>query len=219
MMKTVKNNKKNNRDRLATQTVIASKAKQSHHCFQGLLRHLGLAMTTKQPHNEYQRGYILPLSLVIMAFGTLVVGSLLSYVGANVNTRAIARDNLNAYYAADAGIQAVISKLLEAEDPVSGGFGILTEKTAPDFYNLSDIDSSLVNEINGYEPRVTVGYVNMLLPDYVIYEITAYACVPGSTGFDEVRDKVIAVVRQEPSPIAGYETFTFSANIISWQRR
>ncbi len=176
-------------------------------------------MTTKQPHNQYQRGYILPLSLVIMLFGTLVVGSLFSYVGVNVNTRAIARDNLNAYYAADAGIQAIISKMLEAEDPATDSYGMITERTDPSFYTLSElsIDPSLDDEINGYEPRVTVDYVDMLLPDYVIYEITAYACVPGSSEFDEVKDKITAVVRQEPAPVYG-EAVTPSATVISWQR-
>ncbi len=178
--------------------------------------------------NKYQRGYILPLSLVIMAFGILVVGSLLSYVGANVNTRAIARDNLKAYYAADAGIQVIIAKLIQAdykenedgEPDEDGELFPLPDRTYPTDDMPIDVDILLDNEINGHKVTVTVEYEDMLRPDYVIYKITAYAnAYNPETGDYDLADKVIAIVSQEPYPLPVYEGIGFRANIISWQRQ
>jgi len=182
--------------------------------------------------NQNQRGYILALSLVIMLFGALVVGSLLTFVSASINSWAIGRDNLNAYYAADAGIQAMVSKMLAAEDPAfdpeeqdpSEQFGPITERnetTNPDFYyTLSELTDGGPDKINTeYRPRVTVEYEDMAMPDYIVYKITSSAYFHNSeTGKDELRDTVTAVIRQTPYPIYG-PVIGYKVSILSWERR
>jgi len=194
-------------------------------------------------HIQDQRGYILPLSLVIMLFGTLLVGSLLTYVGASVNTRAIARDNLNAYYTADAGIQLVIAKLIQADykecenpsDPTTcelaplpqrfdDGDGQMEYDESSEYYEyytpsdlFPDASPPLSPDVNDYEVIMTVRHLDMWMPDYVEYEITASAFEPGASSFSEAQDKVTAIVRQVPYPI--YEAWTYGVSILSWQRQ
>ena len=127
-------------------------------------------MKTVRKHKS-ERGYVLALSLVIMLFGSLVVGSLFTYIGASLKTRSIARDNLNAYYAAGSGIQLVIAKLIQAdyEDPGTGELAPLPERydfnddgvmDEDEYYTLlalfPDALPPLSDEINGYEVKITV---------------------------------------------------------------
>ncbi len=187
-------------------------------------------MKKVRKYTKNQRGYILPLSLVIMLFGSLVVGSLFTYIGASLKTRSIARDNLNAYYAAGAGVQLVIAKLIQADYEESGELAPLPERfddgdgTMEDgeYYTPSSdpyLFPGASNVINGYEVRMTVEHGDRWIPDYVDYQITAYAFEPGASGFDEAKDKVVAVVRQTPYPIPAYDGLSFRATIISWQRQ
>jgi hypothetical protein len=181
---------------------------------------------------KQQQGYILPFSLVIMMFGAMVVGSLMTYCNAHVNSRAIARDNLEAYYGAESGIQLTIAKLIQADytDPDSGEITPLPQRFDFDgdeqmeidessdyyeYYTPTDLFPSLSGDVmNDYEVRITVEHLDMVMPDYVEYRITAYAFELGASNFS---DKVVAIVLQRPYPI--YEAWNYSASIISWQRQ
>lgn len=192
-----------------------------------------------------QQGYLLALSLVIMLFGTLVVGGMLTYTGASVNARGIARDNLDAYYAADAGIQLVIARLIEVDagyigyiDPDTGELAPLAERydgvdpgtpadgimqhdvgdALHEYYLPVELFSGLSDEINGYKIRMTVKHVDWL-PEYAKYRITAYvfeSIVDGTTKFSEATDWVRADVRQIPFPVI--DARGYQAIVDSWQR-
>ena len=55
----------------------------------------------------------------------------------------------------------------------------------------------------------------MKVPHYFEYELTSYACVPGSLGIDEARAKAVVIVRQIPYP--AYEAWTYKLNILSYE--
>ncbi len=200
-------------------------------------------------HNKAQQGYIMALSMVIMGFGSLVVASMLTYVTASVSLRTAARDNMNAYYAADAGIQLVIAKLVQADytDPDSGspgplpprfddGDGVMEGPPSSDYeyywpsgMNNPDDPSplfpgvTLSDQIDGYWIRMTVKQLNMELPEYADYEVTAYAFSAdptqptGPKKFGEAKEWVTATVRQSPYP--AWEVWNYGVTILSWQRR
>ncbi len=189
---------------------------------------------TGHTRRKGDRGYILAMSLVIMMFGAIVVSSMLTYITAATRMRNITGGEFNAYYAADAGIQAAIGRLL---DPYSMDSGNPLPETGSDipYYTISGPLSAdpgqscglfapsagLSSTIDEYEPRMTVKWleVQMFVPlepgylnatSYVKYEIVANAC--DAQGASQC--KIDAVVLQTPYPsMAGPHRVMF----VSWQ--
>lgn len=63
-----------------------------------------------------ERGFLLAWTLVATAFGALVITALLSYVAVNLKATGQTVDNAEEYFAADAGVTAVVAELVRGED-------------------------------------------------------------------------------------------------------
>lgn len=87
-------------------------------------------------HNE--RGYLLPMVIIVLALGTFLVLPLLSFVSVSLLTWEKSTEQEFAYYAADAGIEAVLSDLRQGKDALSPT------------YTLPSVT------LNGYTATVTV---------------------------------------------------------------
>ena len=145
-------------------------------------------------------------------------------------------------YAADAGIELVIAKLIQADYRNPGGELVpLPERfdfddddmmdTIPipgEYYLPSDLFPEVLPalrpDINGYEVRMTVQYTDWnglparSAPDWVIYRVVAYVFTePAPTKFSQAKEKVIAVVQQVPYPVI--EAISYSANVLYWERQ
>jgi len=64
-----------------------------------------------------QRGQILLIALMIMAVVAMVMAPLLSYIDSSVDLTGKSEDDLKAYYAAEAGVEAVLADLYKGHDP------------------------------------------------------------------------------------------------------
>jgi hypothetical protein len=93
-----------------------------------------------------ERGQALVLALIVLGFGSLMMGGLMTYLNASILAHGKAVDRTEAYYAADAGVEAIISDLLQDKDPEVG------------LYSWSG------GAINGFTPSVTI--VSIIDKDY-----------------------------------------------------
>ena len=102
-----------------------------------------------------QRGSALMLALIMITFGSLISTGLLSIVHASITSYETAKDRTNTYYAADAGIEAVVGDLLANNDPIVGS------------YTWSG------NPINVKTPTITIDLIDDHSPSYKDYTITS----------------------------------------------
>jgi len=99
-----------------------------------------------------ERGQILLMVLAVLVIGSVVVGSLLAFLDIGLRVTLRAEENLNAYYAAEAGVDAVIADLFQGENPSSDGY-------PPDESLLQDDGSgnySLEGSVHGYTVNITI---------------------------------------------------------------
>ena len=78
---------------------------------------------TQAGQRQGERGAVMMVALIVMLFGGLVVGGILTYLDASTRDHVKARDRAEAHYAAEAGIYAVISDLVDNDsnnDPPEG---------------------------------------------------------------------------------------------------
>jgi len=97
-----------------------------------------------------ERGQILLMVLAVMVIGSVVVGSLLAFLDISLRVTVRAERNLNAYYAAEAGMDAVIADLFQGEDLFDDGY-------PPDKSLLQDDGSgnySLKESVHGYTVNI-----------------------------------------------------------------
>jgi hypothetical protein len=80
------------------------------------------------------------LAMIVLAFGSLMIAGLLSYVNGSVQAHALARDRLEARYAADAGVEWLAAELLSDPTPYQSQ-GTVTYDGEP---------------INGHSPAITM---------------------------------------------------------------
>ena len=71
-----------------------------------------------------QSGQMLMITLVIVGLGTLVVGSTLAFVSASLDSIGNAAERAEVYYAAEAGIEAVVADMRQGADPIDGGYAL-----------------------------------------------------------------------------------------------
>ncbi|MEE8471059.1 MAG: pilus assembly PilX N-terminal domain-containing protein, partial [Dehalococcoidia bacterium] len=84
-----------------------------------------------------EKGQALAIAILIMVFGAMVTGALLGYLGTSVRAAGMTQEQVNAYYAADAGVEAVLADLVEDGVVVLGSY-VLGES------------------INGYDPTIDI---------------------------------------------------------------
>ncbi len=65
-----------------------------------------------------QKGAVLPLTIVIMVVGAISVAALFGYLGASLLLAGKSQENVDAYYAADSGIEYGLARLLDYRDEV-----------------------------------------------------------------------------------------------------
>lgn len=73
-----------------------------------------------------ERGQVLIFVMVVMVLGALVVAPLLAYVNTSFRVIKSSQDNIATYYAADAGMEAVIADLLLGLDILSEDYEVPT---------------------------------------------------------------------------------------------
>lgn len=99
-----------------------------------------------------ERGQILLMVLAVMVIGSVVVGSLLAFLDISLRVTVRAEENLNAYYAAEAGMDAVIADLFQGEDLFAAGY--------PPAESLLQDDGSgnysLKESVHGYTVNITL---------------------------------------------------------------
>ncbi len=91
---------------------------------------------TKVIRNE--KGQALALALIVMMFGALVMGAFFYYITATVKASAMTREMVNAYYAADAGVELALADLIQDGSLPLGSYEWTGER------------------INGYEPTIYI---------------------------------------------------------------
>ncbi|MBA7600387.1 hypothetical protein ES703_07437 [subsurface metagenome] len=99
-----------------------------------------------------ERGQILLMVLAVMVLGSVIVGSLLAFLDISLRVTIRAEENLNSYYAAEAGMDAVIADLFQGEDLFAAGY-------PPDESLLQDDGSgnySLEGSVHGYTVNITI---------------------------------------------------------------
>ena len=77
----------------------------------------------KRRNEQGQKGAALVLALILLSFGSMVVGGLLQYVDTSVRAAAKAEQRMDARYAADAGIENFVSDLRSGVTYGSGDIG------------------------------------------------------------------------------------------------
>lgn len=99
-----------------------------------------------------ERGQILLMVLAVMVIGSVVVGSLLAFLDISLRVTIRAEEDLNAYYAAEAGMDAVIADLFQGED--------LSSDDYPPAESLLQDDGSgnysLEESVHGYTVNITI---------------------------------------------------------------
>jgi hypothetical protein len=73
-------------------------------------------------HDE--RGYLLPMLIIVLVIGFFIIMPLLSFVDTSIRTWDKSAEEELAYYAADAGIGAVLSDLRQGEDALSPSYSV-----------------------------------------------------------------------------------------------
>ena len=66
-----------------------------------------------------KRGQVLILVLVVMVLGLMLMVPLIAYVGSSLQLTSIWEGNIDAYYAAEAGVEAVLTDIYKGKDPLS----------------------------------------------------------------------------------------------------
>ena len=98
-----------------------------------------------------ERGQILVLVLMLMTLGTLVITPLLAYVNLSLRLNSRAEVRSQAYYAAEAGVDAVISDLFHGENLLSTAYppeSSLLERNGDNLF--------LKQAVNGYPVNITI---------------------------------------------------------------
>ncbi len=103
-----------------------------------------------------KRGQVLILVLVVMVLGLMLMVPLIAYVGSSLQLTSIWEGNIDAYYAAEAGVEAVLTDIYKGKDPLSVAY-------PPEGSLLRDGDGgdySLNESVNGYDVNIAIA-----LPD------------------------------------------------------
>lgn len=85
-------------------------------------RNLLGALSTVKGLGRNEQGFLIPMALVLLTLGILLVVPLLGFVRESLGQGQKTTENEAAYYAADAGIEAVLSDLRQGVDVLTGGY-------------------------------------------------------------------------------------------------
>ena len=80
----------------------------------------------QSPSRTDEDGYVLPLAIIALLFASLLVIPFLDFARLRFGDLASSQTEEEAYFAADAGIEAVMADLRTAKDPLSGSYVLPT---------------------------------------------------------------------------------------------
>lgn len=104
-----------------------------------------------------QKGAAMVMALILMFFGSLVVGGLLSFLQVSMTSQAKAQDRAEAKYSAEAGVQALMSDL-----------------SIGDTFNVDNYPWSR-DPVNGHTPTIDITSKDDSHSDYTDYIVSSTA--------------------------------------------
>lgn len=160
-----------------------------------------------------EKGHVLPLALVIMTVGVIIIGALLHHLNTSLSLASKSEERAITYYAADAGVEDAMWRLLNNQPPPGEGTGLydlLTEPGQSTTYNITVNGMPVSIVVETREPSAG----NETLPEtqsglclhisktrdpawvpagesaYFTYDIVIYNCGTWEAHLSEIRDRL-----------------------------
>ena len=138
----------------------------------------------------HEKGQVMILALILLVIGGLIIAPLLSYMGSGLKVGQTYEKNMNEFYAADAGIELGMWKLLNGETVVPA-------------YELNDADVE-VTIIGPVTPTATQMETFSLSEADTVYQITAIATTIGSDSSTTVESYVVKITEYDEGSFTSY---------------